>query len=231
MMTGAQLLARVRKHTDDIAEPYYTSDEDMYLYISEAERELAVAGKLLRDIRNYKVAAGTRWLNLRTEPELLEFRTAVLIDSGNRRWEMQLRGGMDLPPAIRSYYDDFGALAASSQLIPGRPQVLAFGKRTDIIELLPMADYDYTIEAAVILYPDSPIAKASDVPVIPERHHPAIAIGAALLSLDAMEHELAAPKIQSLEIAWQRALLRASEEAGHINRDAAPVQFINDMWA
>lgn len=231
IMTGAQLLARARRYTDDMIEPYYTSDEDMFLYLSEAERELAVAGKLLRDVRNYNITENMRWLNLREDPEILELRTATLIDYGNRRWEMLLRGTMDEPPATRSYYDDYGAVSVSTMLTPGRPQTVSFGKRKDFVELVPPADAEYTLETTVVLYPSYPIEKPKDVPSIPERHHPAIAIGGALRSLDATKHEFAAPKIQNLEVVWQRALIRAAEEAGGINRDASVVRFINDMWA
>jgi hypothetical protein len=74
------------------------------------------------------------------------------------------------------------------------------------------------------------LEKSGDIPSIPERHHAAIAVGAALKALDATRHEFSPQKIQNLDIVWQRALLRASEEAGHINRDTSTVQFNNDMW-
>lgn len=231
IMTGAQLLARARKYTDDMIAPYYTTDEDMYLYLSEAEGDLAAAGMMLRDVKTYHLAAGVRWLYLREDPEILELRTAVLIDPSDNRWEMRLTGGMDQVPADRSYGDDYGLVAASNRLTPGRPQTLTFGKRANFVEVVPPPDGTYSVECTVITYPGCPLEKAGDTPSIPERHHAAIAIGGALLSLDATKHEFAAPKIANLETAWQRALIRAADEAGNIHRDASVVQFTNDMWA
>jgi hypothetical protein len=230
IMTAGQLLARARKYTDDLISPYFTTDEDMYLYLSEAERDLAVSGELLRDIRNYRVTADMRWLSLKTDPELLEIRTAVLINSSDQRWDLFLRGTMDQPPAMDTAYDDYGAMPSSSQLVRGRPQIMSFGKRANYAELIPYADAAYTIEATVVLYPASTLAASGDVPSIPERHHAAIAVGAALKSLDATRHEFAPQKIQNLDIVWQRALLRAAEEAGRVNRDSSTVKFNNDMW-
>jgi hypothetical protein len=231
LMNGAQLLARARKYADDFVEPYFTPDDEMYLHISEAERQLALAGKLIRDVRRYKARADKRWLDLTEEPEIMEFRTAwVEIPGATQRFELLLRGVMDSSPAISSFYDDYGATASAGSLRVGRPQMLRFGTRTNYAELVPIPDKDYVIEAAMVFYPESPIAAAGDFPQIAERYHAHIPVGAALLAMEAMKHEYPPQKIQNLETAWQQVLFRVQKESGEMNRDASVVRFTNDMW-
>lgn len=230
-MNGAQLLARARKYMDDFVEPYYTPDDELYLYLSEAERQLALAGKLIRDIRRYTAKTGKRWLDLREEPEIMEFRTAWLeLSPGAQRFELLLRGVMDATPAIRPYYDDYGAVASAGSLPSGRPQMLRFGARTNFAELIPIPDKDYVVEASMVFYPESPISTATSLPQIAERYHQHIPIGGALLAMEAMKHEYPPQKIENLETAWQQVLFRVQKESGEMNRDASVVRFRNDMW-
>ena len=228
-MTGAALLARARKYTDDLVAPYYTDDEDMYLYISEAERQLAVTGKLLRDVRRYKTKDNGRWLNLIDDPEIIEFKVAWLENEGGQRFRLELKGTMDPAPATRPYYDDYGATAATSALVKGRPLMMQFGKRTGYAELVPIPDGVYTVEASLVTYPANAITSAT-YPEIAERYHQHIPVGAALMALEAVKHEYAPQKIQNLEVAWNRALTRVQHESGEFNRDASTVHFSNDMW-
>ena len=231
LMNGAQLLARARKYMDDFVEPYFTPDDELYLYLSEAERQLALSGKLIRDVRRYAAKTGKRWLDLREEPEIMEFRTAwVEIPDSTQRFELQLRGVMDSTPAIRPFYDDYGASASAGSLVSGRPQMLRFGTRTNFAELIPIPDKDYVVEAAMVFYPESPIATAGAFPQIAERYHHHIPVGGALLAMESMKHEYPPQKIQNLETAWQQVLFRVQKESGEMDRDASTVRFTNDMW-
>jgi hypothetical protein len=229
ILTGATLLERARRHSDDTVTPYFISDEEMYTYITDAERALAVAGKLLRNVSELEVTISDRWIRLPSTPEIIELRTAILIDSSGNRYPLKINGTMDSLPTV-GIDDDYGFLRNSSNLTPGRPKVMILGKKTDYAELSPVANGAYTVEISTIVYPTNSIEGAYDEPTIGERHHQAIAIGAALFALEGSEHEHLAPKIQSLSTAWERALSRAAEENGRITRDASTVQFTNDMW-
>lgn len=230
ILNGQTLLDRARRHADDTVEPYFISDTEMYQYISEAERALAVAGRWLRSVQEYTLAADDRWLKLKTTPELIEIRDAVLIDSAANRYDMKFLGTLDRAPTSSESRDfDYGIVNYSDKLSPSRPSALILGKRSNYAEIAPVSDGAYTIELSVIHYPYE-IEGPADEPSIPERHHQAIAIGAALFALEGSEHEHLSSKISSLGSAWQRALVRAAEESGALNRDASVVQFSNDLW-
>jgi hypothetical protein len=231
-LTGATLLERARRHADDTVEPYFISDTEMYLYITEAERALAVAGKLLRQVKEYSVTADDRWVSMGAVPEVLEFRDAVLVDANSNRYPLKLIGTLDTSESNAGATNyDYGVSVYTEKLTTGRPKALVLGKRSNFFELSPPANASYTIEASLLVYPSFGIEQAFDEPSIPERHHQAIAIGAALYALEGSEHEHLNHKMSSLGAAWQRALSRAAEESGIINRDAGgPVQFSNILW-
>ena len=229
VLTGQSLLERARRFADDTVTPYFISDLEMYDYITEAERALAVAGKLIRDVATLTVESNDRWLAIPSTPEIIEMRTAVLIDSSGNRYKIKINGTMDSEP-VGNINDDYGFLRSDSKLTPGRPKAIVLGKRTGYAELTPVSDDDYTIEISTIVYPTNYIESAYDEPTIGERHHQAIAIGAALYALEGSEHEHLQAKIQSLSSAWDRALGRAAEESGNYTREASLVQFSNDMW-
>lgn len=229
ILNGATLLERARRLSDDTIIPFYISDLELFTYLSEAERALAVAGKLLRDVVTFSVKENTRWVKMSEIPEVIEFRRAVLIDENERRWDLRLQGGMDYVPTTGSR-NDYGLVSQSDKLQPGKPKALIFGRRTGFFELSPIPNAAYTIEANLVFYPYNPIESESDEPSIAERHHPAIPIGAALMAIRAVENEHTQAKVQYLERAWQQALMKASAESGAISRDAATVQFSNEFW-
>jgi hypothetical protein len=209
--------------------PYYIDDTEIYQYITEAERALAVAGKWIREVRPYSIAENARWLCLGDSPEILEFKDAVLVASSGARYNLKLLGTMDAVPIVDNEAD-YGIVSVTSQLTPGRPAALIFGKRSGYAEISPVSNDSYTIEASLVTYPKYAIETSTDEPTIPERHHADIPIGAALMALETNEYEHFAPKIQNLEMLWQRALIRASSESSAQMRDSGTVRFNNDMW-
>jgi len=231
ILNGSTLLARARRHADDTVEPYFLDDTEMYQYISEAERALAVSGRWLRSVIEYNISKDDRWLSLGSSPELIEVRDGVLVDSDANRYPLSFLGTIDYAPtASESRSSDYGNITHSGKLKPGRPTALVLGKQTNQAELAPVSNGEYTIELSVIHYPKYGIELETDEPSIPERHHQAIAVGAALFALEGSEHEHLNHKISSLNAAWQRALIRASEESGNLNHDHGTVHFSNDLW-
>lgn len=231
ILNGEELLKRARRLSDDRVEPYYIDDVEMYTYLSEAERALAVQGKWLRDTVTYELTAEeTQWVALGTSPEVLEFRTAKLIDGASSyRYDLRLQGTMDFS-ATYAARSDYGLFSLTERPVPARPKALIFGRRSGYFEVSPIPDKDYTIEAALVYYPLYPLESDSDEPSIPERFHAFIPVGAALFAVQSAENEHTQGKIQGLEAAWQRALMKASAESGAIHRDASSVRFSNDFW-
>jgi hypothetical protein len=228
-LSGAKLLSRARRYADDEVAPYSVDDELAYEFLSEAERELALVGKLLRYTTTYSVATNDRWVFLDDSPEVIEFKLAFLIDAAGKRYPLKLQGTMDSYPPRTT--NDYGLqISTSDQLKTGRPTHLLFGKATAQLELSPPANAPYTIEATQLVYPESPITASSE-PEIAERHHPAIAIGAAVRMVEVSDmYDVMSMKAKNLTNAWQRALVRAAQESGVIMRDAGTVQFANEYW-
>jgi hypothetical protein len=214
MLTGASILSRVRKYTNDYVEPYILPDDLLLAFINEAEREMALNGRILRRVVTLTAAINSDTVALPEEMEVIEFRKAFLIDE-NRRSSLRLQGTMDEPPCSKSV---------------GKPTTLFFGRNYNEVFLSPIPDKRYDIEASLIVYPEEEITIRS-YPSIPARHHQALAIGGALLALEA-DFTIAENnrKRSTLEAAWQQALIRAAQETGAISREAAPVQFSNEYW-
>lgn len=231
ILTGSQLLARARRLSGDDVSPYYISDTEMYIWITEAERELAAEAKILRDVVNYTLDASTRsrWMKLKTYPEIIEVRTVYLVDSNDNRYKLDTKGGMD-GYDVAEDYNDYGLISSTAQLDPGRPKTLIFGKRTGYAEVSPPANADFTVEAHIVHYPRFPIENATDEPTIPERYHQFIPVGAALKAMEGSDDEQLKEKIAQLETVWARALGKAQKETGALHRDASTVKFNNEMW-
>ena len=231
ILNGTKLLARARRYADDVAEPYYISDTEMYTWLTEAESALARAGMLIRDVVTYTVNSTTssRWVRIRSTPEIIEVRKAVLIDSNGNRYPLKLEGVLSTDP-MTSEDEDYGVIAPVASLTPGRPLIMGFGRRTNYFELRPVSDGAYTIEAYVVTYPTYPIERAGDEPTIAERYHPDIAIGAALMALEGTDDEQLVDRARGLERAWAAALKRAEGESTSLDRDSTEVRFSNDMW-
>lgn len=226
-LSGEQLLQRVRKFIDDNVVPYLHSDEELYQYLTEAERELALNGRLLRRTLTLSTIAEESWVTLPDAPEIIEFRRAEVVD-GSHRYPLRLQGTMD---TFQSTISDYGQVFGVSSSTRGRPHILVFGRYTDRIELLPTPDKIFQIEASVLVYPEEPIVSYTTQVTIPVRHEAAVPIGAALRAIEAdpfFDHN--SNKLQTLANAWQQALIRAAQETGAISREASPVQFSNEYW-
>jgi hypothetical protein len=226
-LTGAQLLDRVRRYVDDRVEPYLHTDADLFEFLTEAERDLAAHSRLLRQTMTFTTVTGNAWVDLPETPEVIEFRRAEIQDA-SRSYPLRLQGTMD---TYQQTHTDYGQIIPVVTDSTGRPSTLVFGRDTSSFQLSPVPDAVYTITASVIVYPEEPITSSTDQVTIPVRHEAAVAIGAALRAIEADPFfDNSTNKLQTLNAAWQQALIRATREAGAISREAAPVQFSNDYW-
>lgn len=236
ILTGNLILSRARRYTDDISEPYLVDDTEMYIWITEAERALARAGKLIRDVIQYSVTAyastsetGSRWIDIGKAPEIIEVKLATLITSGGARYPLGIYGQNDFSPVIDSE-DDYGIVSIVDQLTPGRPQSIYFGRKSGYFEVLPVPNVAYTIELDAITYPQNPIESAFDEPTIDERFHQYIPIGAAVMALEGTDDEQLQDRARELDRAWNAALLKTEAEGAVMHRDMTPVKFSNCLW-
>lgn len=80
--TPAQLLALARRELSDAVEPYLWSDNDLYFYMDEAQREFARRTKIITDATNFTdlvVSASDPWIEL--DPIIIDVKRAVLTTS------------------------------------------------------------------------------------------------------------------------------------------------------
>lgn len=228
-LTGAQLLEQARTFAKDIIEPYEVSDPLVYQFLNEAERELALVGKLLRNTVTYSIQKNSRWFTLSPEPEVIEFKTAVLIDVNANRYQLKISGTNDAPVTLNDR-TDYGVVLSANGNSVGRPTHLFMGRQDQKVNVFPTADAAYTIEATQLIYPEEEITPDS-TPTIPPRFHTSLAVGAATRMLElAIQREVHPSKIEAYNVLWQKALARAAQEAGGLMRDYATVSFTNDYW-
>lgn len=223
------LLDRARRLTDDRKAPYEVDDALMYSFITDAERELAITGRLLRRVVQFDIVADQNVVEYEDGIQVLEFRSAELVDA-NKRHPLRILGTMDSVPLDEGVHP-YG-VASSSNSTPGRPTTLVLGKRSSAFEILPKSDGPYTLETTLILYPNNAIEDPDDILSIPERYHTSVPIGAAVRALDYSGYqETNAKKLEDLTKAWKRVLVRAAAETGAISRDAGNIKFSNDLWS
>lgn len=226
-LSGPDLLSRVRKYIDDAVVPYNTEDALLYDFLTEAERELALNGRLIRKVLKLRTVADSAWVLLPEAPEIIEFRRAEILDGTNRH-PLRLQGTMD---TFQHSSADYGQLLPVNSNLRARPATLVLGQDTDRIMAYPTPAEVYTIEVSAIIYPEEPITASTEQVSIPTRHQAAVAIGASVRAIEADPFfDNNSNKLQSLAAAWQQALVRAAQETGAISREASPVQFSNDYW-
>ena len=225
---AADLLDRVRRLTDDRVMPYEIDDALMYSFISDAERELAVVGKLMRQVVTYPIVEDDRWIEFEEGMEAIELRMAELVNADNRRFPLRIIGTVD---SLVPHSDDSWSVQESPVTPKGQPTALIMGKRYNHFELMPRADAAYSLEVSMILWPTNPIEEPDDVLSIPPRYHSLVPPGAAVRAFDYSGYQEAnANKAKSIQEAWKRTLVRVASEVNGISRDHGTVKFNNDLW-
>lgn len=226
-IVNSELLLRARRFSDDLVEPYFTDDTTMYTYLSEAEREIASVGRMMRKELTFAVSGDQRYIDYSTEAEVIELRTADLLDESENKWRLKLQGVMELTGDNTRY--DYGL--STAVLKTGRPTSLIFGRIPDNFELTPLPDKSYTLSVNVITYPDEPIAASGGYPSIPDRYHAMIPIGAAVRAVESYTPDVdAQARLASLNQQWAKAVERTRRETAIISRDSGNVQFSNELW-
>lgn len=217
-LTGATLLARTRRLTNDMVSPYYISDEELYEYLSLAETLLAAQGQFLRVIsqtlttvaNSPKVALGA------LPPERVrEVSSVELIDTD----------GTVEPLGIKSFQE----FTFSDET--GPPTEVTFGRESGYMHLRPIPEKVYSLRVTYTGLP-LPIEGESDVPAVPTTWHTYLPYGAALFALSGSEEEHFDPKrLQTISNMWQTGINQAIEARAHFTQDAATVQFNgNGLW-
>lgn len=218
-LNGTELLARVRRLTNDLAEPYFLSDDELYGYLSAAEREFCEDGEPIKLSKQYQTVAGSSYittvaLSTNFAKELL---AAWLLTDSGERYPIGLNGR--IPP---DYVD---------MLETGPPTNVMIGIEDTRIQVLPTPDAVYTIQIDYTGLPNEDLT-AGSVPQIPERYHVFLPFGGALLAiLSSGEEHYDLSRVKAISSVWETVKADAYSATHARHNNPGPVQFHgNDLW-
>lgn len=226
-MLTEDLLRLARRYADDETEPYYVDDDDMFLFLTEAQADLARVGELVRQTVEIPVAMGDEWATLPTKPEIVDIQRAELHDPATGSlYGLKLAGARSNSPAESGY-----ALSRGYRVTPGRPKEAAIGIETGRLKFEHTADRAYTLRLLCTVLPSSSISDSAN-PTIPQRFHRYLPYGAAVLAMEGAEAEHFSPeRVQMIAGKWQEGLERATLDNRRMQRDHGEVHFTNDAWS
>lgn len=158
-MTVEQLLTLFRQEMGDTAEPYLWSDEEVLIYLDDAQKMWArwtdgIADST-SDLTQIELVAGQQWYDL--DERVLKIRTATRLDDGRT---------VDVynPEMLKHRGVKF-----TSQ--PGRLRALIQGLEDGKLRAWPVPAEDSTIELAVFRLPLNDIVDDASTLEIPSHHH------------------------------------------------------------
>ena len=96
-----QLLEQFRRDSDDRAEPFLWSTEDVTDWLNEAEGEACERMRLLRDTRTYPIAAGDSGATA-IHAHLFSVLRAWLVDAGGEIYTLEERDELDRRRRVRT---------------------------------------------------------------------------------------------------------------------------------
>jgi hypothetical protein len=217
-LTGSELLSRTRRLTNDTVAPYFISDAEMYEYLSEAERQLAAKGEVLRRTKAFTTTVGQVYVNVPAlSIEYVQEITAVWFVNGARRKEVPYRGRFPV---------DFLDTERT-----GPPEAVEIGSNDTRMRVFPTPDEVYTLEVEYRGLPDEEITESS-VPQVPARFHKMLPFGAAVLALAATSEEhYDASRERAVQGAWFAFLEDLYTQAQARYRNGGTVPFNgNGLW-
>lgn len=153
-----QLLEQFRRDSDDRAEPFLWSTEDVTDWLNEAESEACERKKLLRDTRTYPVAAGDGVLT-GIHAHLTEVYRAWLVDAAGEIYTLEERDELELDQ-----------IASDWRSRTQRPErFIWYGDQSLRFDAL--ADAAYTLHIECRALPQVEFRGADQAPSIPAIHH------------------------------------------------------------
>ena len=149
-MTLAEIIARARRTTDDLVEPYAVSDADFTVFANRAEREACERAGLLFEVTAIPILAGTSTYQI--DYEILGIAHAAL-------------PGRTLGKLIPT---DLDWLQTHS---PSSSTPSCYAQREQFIELYPTPDAASVLTLKLYRYPAAALESLDDEPEIPPYHH------------------------------------------------------------
>ena len=153
-----QLLEQFRRDSDDRAEPFLWSTEDVTDWLNEAEGEACERMRLLRDTRTYPIAAGDSGATA-IHAHLFSVLRAWLVDAGGEIYTLEERDELELDQTVPDW--------RSRTQRPER--FIWYGDRTLRFDAL--ADAAYTLHLECWALPQTEFRGADAAPSIPAIHH------------------------------------------------------------
>jgi len=169
-MNTADLLAKFRQRVDDLEEPYLWSDEEVYGYMDESQKEFCRATDGIPDattaaVVDISVVAGDTYLPL--HPSILKIRGATRVDNSRL---VEVVNYEDLAPGRRDYNGyDYTSLTYMGS--PGPVCALVIGEEYNKCRVWPQSNEDMTIKLLVYRLPLKDILDEQPLEIRPEYHY------------------------------------------------------------
>lgn len=236
MLIG-DILRRARRAADDTVQPYYTGDPDMLSYMSQAEKDLARAGRLLREVRTWTTEADEKWIAERGDDglsaEIVEVVAAKILVG--TQWLPLGIHGRGTKNEVHGVVNDYNLVYTSAETTSThRPSSLLLGRRTGYIQLVPTPDDAYTIEVDLFVLPTNELTAARTYlpPEVPDEWHYALEHGTAFYAMSNSSSEQYDPsRFQTVTGLWERAKADARAGSRQQAMDAGEVGFHgNGLW-
>lgn len=217
-LNSAELIARVRKLTNDVTAPYFQSDAELLDYLSAAQREFAGATHTLRLSKQFTTKADQSYVSAASLS--IDFVREVL-----DAWHLGASGE-------KKRLGIFGKIPPEAQNEEaGPPSAIVVSLADNKFDVIPTPDAVYHIQLDFYGLPSDDIADGG-VPEIPTRFQVFLPFGAAVLALaSAPEEHYDASRFKVAEAVWKTAKDDAYRAAAARYNNRGPVEFTNSLWS
>lgn len=168
-MTAAELLDYFRSQVRDDVLPYLWSDEEIYVYMNDAQRMFVRLTGGIFDATTCKatevdVIAGEKYSDL--HPSILHIREAFY---GPERRKIKL---IDLGSSTRMTSADYGIIRSIGAIEnPGRVEYMVIGEERNKCRWVSIPDEDATVYLAVARLPYKTLSDAQQQLEVSDEHH------------------------------------------------------------
>lgn len=149
-MKSDELLAYFRAQVNDRVQPYFASDDDCYVWMTDARRELCrrtlgIPDAQTDEICTYLVKAGTVWTKV--DDRILQFIDAYWTDQNGMDRKILFGNQENMLGYVR--YDYGQRVSYGWSQTPGEPTYAIIGEQDGFIKWNPPFQSDYTVHLTV----------------------------------------------------------------------------------
>jgi len=220
----SDLLALARRELSDTVEPYLWSDNDLYYYMDEAQREFARKTRCITDATHFTEIAVNEddpWLDF--DPAIIDIKRATL-STADQVLEIQT-----IEEFQNSYYDDdYGIIRKKGywEEQTGTPTHIILNMETDMMRLYPIPSADDELDMVVWREPIYDIESSSSNFEIPQKYNYKLIYKIKELAYGKQDYETFDGDRREVNLAlWENAVLEARSDVKKRTRRPRGVRY------